>query len=128
MCGDRPCSCGRSARCAGRHPKTFETALGPLTLERAYYHCQPCGRGWFPRDAALGTAGAGLSPAVTRMTGSAAAVASFAAASDLLNELATVRVYPKRVERVAEAGDRRRRAQVRIRPRARRGAHHVPWH
>ena len=101
--GVRPCSCGRSARCAGRHPKTFETALGPLTLERAYYHCRQCGRGWFPRDAALGMAGTGLSPAVTRMTGSAAAVASFAAASDLLAELAAVRVHAKRVERVAEA-------------------------
>ena len=99
----QPCSCGRAARFAGRHPKTFETALGPVTIERAYYHCRPCGRGWFPRDQALGMAGTSLSPAVTRMTGSAAAVASFAAASDLLHELAAVRVNAKRVERVAEA-------------------------
>ena len=99
----RPCSCGRQARCAGRHPKTFETALGPLTIERAYYHCHHCGRGFFPRDAALGMEHTSLSPAVTRMTGSAAAVASFARASDLLDELAAVRVNAKRVERVAEA-------------------------
>ena len=99
----QPCSCGRAARFAGRHPKTFETALGPVTIERAYYHCRPCGRGWFPRDAALGMAGTSLSPAVTRMTGSAAAVARFAAASDLLDELAAVRVNAKRVERLAEA-------------------------
>lgn len=99
----RPCSCGRAARYAGRQRKTFETALGPLTLERAYYHCRPCGRGWFPRDQALGLAGTSLSPAVTRMTGSAAALTSFAAASDLLDELAAVRVNAKRVERVAEA-------------------------
>ena len=99
----QPCSCGRAARFAGRHPKTFETALGPVTIERAYYHCRPCGKGWFPRDAALGMAGTSLSPAVTRMTGSAAAVASFATASDLLDELAAVHVNAKRVERVAEA-------------------------
>ena len=92
-----------AARYAGRHPKTFETALGPLTLERAYYHCRPCGKGWFPRDQALGMAGTSLSPAVTRMIGSAAAVASFATASNLLDELAAVRVNAKRVERVAEA-------------------------
>ena len=98
----QPCSCGRTARLAGRHPKTFETALGPVTLERAYYHCRPCGKGWFPRDQALGMAGTSLSPAVTRMTGSAAAVASFATASDLLDEVAAVRVNAKRVERVAE--------------------------
>ena len=34
----RPCRCGSEARYAGRHPKTFETVLGPLTLERAYYY------------------------------------------------------------------------------------------
>jgi hypothetical protein len=99
----QPCSCGHPARFAGRQRKTFETALGPVTIERAYYHCRPCGRGWFPRHQALGMAATSLSPAVTRLTGSAAAVASFATASDWLDELAAVRVNAKRVERVAEA-------------------------
>ena len=99
----RPCSCGRPARRAGRPPKTFETVLGPLTLQRAYYHCVHCGKGFFPRDRALGMERTSLSPAVTRMTGSAAAETSFARASALLAELAGVRVESKRVERVAEA-------------------------
>ena len=30
----RACSCGRTARYAGRRPKTLTTLLGPLTLER----------------------------------------------------------------------------------------------
>ena len=98
-----PCACGRLARYAGRHPKTFESALGPLTLERAYYHCGACGHGFFPRDEALGLAGASLSPAVTRMTGAAAAQVSFAHASQLLAELAGVHVGVKRAERTAEA-------------------------
>ena len=34
-----PCACGAEAHLAGRRPKTFTTALGPLTLERAWYHC-----------------------------------------------------------------------------------------
>ncbi len=80
--------------------------MGPGTLERAYYHCQPCGKGWFPRDQALGMAGTSLSLAVTRMTGSAAAEASFATASELLHELAAVRVNAKRVERLTEAPGR----------------------
>ena len=33
------CECGGEARFAGRRPKAFTTALGPLTLERAWYHC-----------------------------------------------------------------------------------------
>lgn len=99
----RTCQCGRPARYAGRFPKTFETALGPLTLQRAYFHCPRCGKGFCPRDAALGLQGTSLSPAVTRMTGSAAALASFRRAAGLLAELAGVTVSAKRVERVAEA-------------------------
>ena len=39
------CACGGKARYAGRRPKTFTTLLGPLTLERAYYHCDACRTG-----------------------------------------------------------------------------------
>ena len=104
-CGPfRECSdCGQPARFAGRHPKTFETVLGPLTLQRAYYHCTACQRGVCPRDAALGLHSTSLSPAVLRMTGSTAALVSFAESSALLAELAGVRVETKQVERCAEA-------------------------
>ena len=74
-CGPfRPCpNCVQLARYAGRRPKTFETVLGPLTLQRAYYHCPVCGTGCCPRDAALGLDRSSLSPGVLRMTGSTAA-------------------------------------------------------
>ena len=32
-----PCRCGHTARYAGRRAKTIRTALGAMTLERAYY-------------------------------------------------------------------------------------------
>ena len=107
-CGDRsarslPCSCGRPARYAGCPAKSFVSAVGTLRLERAYYHCQACGKGFHPRDRALGLEGGSRSPAVLRMTGSVAALASFAAASELLAELAGVRVEARQVERCAEA-------------------------
>ena len=41
-----PCDCGGAARFAGRRPKTFTTALGALTLERAWYHCERCHQGF----------------------------------------------------------------------------------
>jgi hypothetical protein len=97
------CACGRTARYAGRRPKTFTTLLGPLTLERAYYHCDACRTGVCPRDRALGMHATSLSPGVLRMVGLAASDFSFAAASDLLWELAAVRVETKQVERCAEA-------------------------
>jgi hypothetical protein len=45
-----PCPCGASAQYHGRHGKTFESVLGPLLLERAYYHCAQCQSGFCPRD------------------------------------------------------------------------------
>ncbi|MFV2065026.1 MAG: ISKra4 family transposase [Chloroflexota bacterium] len=97
------CDCGRQARYAGRRPKTFSTALGELTLSRAYYHCTACGSGVCPRDRALGMADTSLSPATTRMVGLVAAMVSFAESSELMGELAGVPVDPKQVERTAEA-------------------------
>ena len=77
--------------------------MGALTLQRAYYHCPDCRHGFFPRDQALGMARTDLSPGVTRMTGTAAALVSFAQASSLLDELAGVQVGSKHVQRSAEA-------------------------
>jgi hypothetical protein len=99
-----PCPhCGGPARYAGRPAKTFTTALGPLPLTRAYYHCAPCDHGFCPRDRALGLEGGSLSPAVTRMVGTAAALVSFAEGSELLGALAGLPVNAKQVERTAEA-------------------------
>ena len=99
-----PCPrCGGPARYAGRHAKTFTTALGPLPLTRAYYHCAPCDQGFCPRDRALGMEGGSLSPAVTRMLGMAAALVSFAESSELLGALAGLSITAKQVERTAEA-------------------------
>ena len=97
------CGCGGRARYAGRRSKAFTTALGELTLSRAWYHCGTCGEGTCPRDRALGIAGTSLSPAVTRMVGHAAAKVSFAESSELLDGLAGVPVDAKQVERTAEA-------------------------
>jgi hypothetical protein len=99
----QPCACGQSARYAGRHDKTFESALGPLTLGRAYYHCSTCETGFCPRDRALGLQSGSLSPGVLRMVGRVGAMVSFEEGRELLAELAGVDVPTKQVERAAEA-------------------------
>ena len=98
-----PCPCGGLADYHGRHSKTFESVLGPLHLERAYYHCARCHSGFCPRDQALRLESFSLTPGVLRMTASAAALVSFAESSGLLHELAGVEVSAKQVERAAEA-------------------------
>ena len=98
-----PCACGHSARYADRHGKNFESVLGPLRLERAYYHCDLCEEGFCPRDRALGLEGGSLSPGVLRMVGLVGAMVSFEEGHELLHELAGVNVLTKHVERAAEA-------------------------
>jgi hypothetical protein len=99
----RACACGGEARYAGRRAKRFRSVLGELELERAYYHCPRCGQGFCPRDRQLGLENTSVSPAITRMIASVAALVSFQEGSDLLKELTGVSVDAKHVERTAEA-------------------------
>ena len=98
-----PCPCCKGqARYAGRRSKTFTSALGGLNLERAYYHCDLCDRGFFPRDRALGLEGGSLSPHALRMIGLVGSRVSFEEGSGFLHELAGINVSTKQVEREAE--------------------------
>ena len=98
-----PCACGEPAQYHGRHGKTFESVLGPLFLERAYYHCAHCQSGFCPRDRHLRLEMFSFTPGVLRMTGGTAALVSFVESSSLLRELAGVEVSASQVERAAEA-------------------------
>jgi hypothetical protein len=97
------CSCGKLAQYHGRHWKTFESVLGPLHLDRAYYHCANCQGGFCPRDRHLSLEMFSLTPGVLRMTGTTAALVSVEESSALLHELAGVEVSTSQVERAAEA-------------------------
>ena len=98
-----PCSRGGLVQYHGRHGKTFESVLGPLHLERAYYHGANCQSGFCPRDRHLSLEMFSLTPGVLRMTGTTAALVSFEERSALLHELAAVEVSVSQVERAAEA-------------------------
>ena len=97
-----PCSCGGTARYAGRREKEIVSVLGPLQISRAYFHCEGCGSGFCPRDRTLGLEGS-ISPGVLRMVGFVGASVSFEEGSDLLKELAGIGLSPKTVERASEA-------------------------
>ena len=98
-----PCGQGHEAGFAGYRDKSFDTALGLVTVPRAWYHCAECGHGLAPRDAELGVAGTSMSPGLAAMNDLAAAAVPFAQASGLLENLAGIRLTAKRAERAAEA-------------------------
>jgi hypothetical protein len=96
------CCCGEHARFVGRRSKVFYSALGKLTLWRAYYYCEACGRGFFPRDQQLGLERTSLSQAVTGMIALVGATVSFAEGSELITQLSGVSIGAKMVERSAK--------------------------
>lgn len=78
--------------------------LGPLRLERHYYHCAGCGQGFCPWDAVLGVTAAALSPAAAEVACMAGIQTSFAEASEkVLPKLAGLRLAESTVERTTEA-------------------------
>ena len=109
------CRNGHEAEFVSYRDKVIDTVLGPVTLNRAWYHCKTCGHGLAPRDAELGVAGMSLSPGLTAMNDKAAAAGPFAGAASMLEDLAGVRLTVKRVERAAEASGAAQAAALRER-------------
>jgi hypothetical protein len=110
-----PCGQGHEAVFVSYRGKSFDTALGLVTVARAWYHCAECGHGLAPRDAELGVPGTSMSPGLAAMNDLAAAAVPFAQAASLLEELAGVRLTAKRAERAAEASGAAAAAAVRDR-------------
>jgi hypothetical protein len=110
-----PCGNGHEAEFIAYRDKNLDTVLGPVTVNRAWYHCTTCQHGLAPRDAELGVAGTSLSPGLAAMNDKAAAAGPFASAAAMLEDLAGVRLTVKRVERAAEASGAAHAAQVRQR-------------
>lgn len=100
------CPAGHSARFVGYRGKHVHTALGPIRLHRAYYHCVGCRAGFVPRDVDLALVGRFATPGLRKMIAVTAAAVPFAAADRLIGVLAGLQIGAKRIERVAEADGR----------------------
>jgi hypothetical protein len=110
-----PCGNGHEAVLVSYRDKVIDTVLGPVTLNRAWYHCAACGHGLAPRDAELGVAGTSLSPGLSAMTDKAAAAVPFAQAAGMLEDLAGISLGGKRTQRAAEASGAAHAARARER-------------
>jgi hypothetical protein len=47
------CECGHRLPARALVPRTVETLVGEVTLERPYFYCLECKRGFYPLDEAL---------------------------------------------------------------------------
>lgn len=97
------CGAGHVAKFVDCRAKGLDTVLGRVSVLRAYYHCETCGKGLFPKDALLDIEKTGFSPGLRRMMALVGAKESFDAGRDDLRLLAGVNVTDKDVERHSEA-------------------------
>lgn len=78
--------------------------MGPLRIERGYYHCRECGRGWCPIDAAFGLDDSELTAGAAELVCQATASESFAQAAEVvLPRMCGLTVAESTAERTAEA-------------------------
>jgi hypothetical protein len=97
------CGAGHQAQFVSYRDKTVDTVLGPVTMNRAWYHCRPCGHGLAPRDGELGVAGETMSPGLAKMSARAGAAVPFTPGAVLVGELAGIALTGRRLGRRAEA-------------------------
>ena len=89
-------------------PKWIDSLLGPVELQRHYYHCRGCRRGYFPRDQQLGLGATHLTPAASEVASIAGVQTSFAQSAEVtLQKLCGLRLSESTVERVTEAAGQR---------------------
>jgi hypothetical protein len=96
--------CQEAARFKGYRRKGLLSALGPLAIERAYYHCPHCHQGHCPGDAAFGLDRTDLTSGAAELTALAGTLGSFPlAAAVILPKMSGLSIAESTVERTTEA-------------------------
>jgi hypothetical protein len=96
------CGRGHRARFVDYRTKSLVTVLAPVSLRRAYYHCEQCGAGVIPKDVELDCSATSFSPGVRWMMSRVGTQMPFDSGRQQIEDLAGVMVTTKEVERVAE--------------------------
>jgi len=96
--------CHESARFVDYRPKTVQSLVGTFGLDRAYYHCQACGKGTVPWDETLRLSRQAMTPGARELVSLIGAVDSFGEAADIvLKKTSGLRLSESTVERTCEA-------------------------
>ena len=83
--------CGERAQNKGKKKKEIQHREGAVEVNRAYYYCPSCSKGFFPLDRRLGLGRRGWSPKMLEMAlRQAVELGSYARAADNFSELTNV--------------------------------------
>lgn len=94
-----PCEQGHVFEFKGYQNKEILTVLGSVSIQRAYYYDETCGRGYCPKDRVLNVEGTSWSPGVKRIMGKVGAYRPFGLGQEDIKEMAGIEVETKAIER-----------------------------
>ena len=86
------CECGAKKKFVNNRIKLLTTLLGNVNLERAYYHCAECGKGWIPLDEKYDVVDTRFSPRVREAIGLVDAEVPFERGRSLLEKLLDLKI------------------------------------
>jgi hypothetical protein len=96
----RPCPCGENQKFVGYRERTVATLLGPVSFQRAYYHCRSCGRSCCPYDQEAKLGDCQVSLNVARAATLLAVNDPFSPSARVLRELTGVRLGERTIQRL----------------------------
>lgn len=88
------CDQGHRVRMVGVRPRTIRTALGPVVLQRRWWHCDACHTGFAPVEDRYGVSAAGTSPGFDRILALSGSEQSYRVSDKLITELTGLRLAP----------------------------------
>jgi len=96
-------NCGKRSPSAGWRPRTINTVCGAVTVERGWYHCRACQKGWSPTDRTWDLAPrARISVGLTDWLIDLGAGTSFADAQRTLGKLSGLNVAAETIRQATE--------------------------
>lgn len=106
------CECGRRARFKGYRGRFIRTLHGDVEVERSYYRCDDCGRGYIPWDAEQGLDERVWTPRVKGLMASICAALPYEASGRLIEQTTGLAIEESSAEEIVrDVGQRLRQEE-----------------
>ena len=100
--------CKEAMKFNGYRPKNVVSLIGDLSIERGYYHCKHCGRGYFPWDEILRLSPKALTPGAEEVVTLLGLQDAFGKVADrTLSKATGLHLSESTVQRTTEAAGQR---------------------
>jgi hypothetical protein len=102
-----PCRCGNEMKFVDRRTKNIYTIFGKIKVQRAYYYCSGCGKGYFPLDKKFGISKSNFSPFLKEIIENLAVELPFAICAKLIRDIFNINLTKRQIQLLSEEAGRK---------------------